>query len=78
MSDKFYCMYCGDSASSIYSLTSRTCHNNPESNNHIPYEGSEKDKYTCKYCGDQSTSMYSLTNRTCFKSPNGKHIPSIH
>jgi hypothetical protein len=37
MSDKVYCMYCGnDSYSNIKSLTANSCSKNPNSKYHIP------------------------------------------
>ena len=76
-SPKYYCKYCGDSATSIHSLTFRSCSQNPEGKNHVPYEGSEKKQYYCMYCGDSATSIHSLTFRSCSKNPYGKkHVPA--
>lgn len=73
----YYCKYCGDSGSSIRSLTNGRCSKNPTIQKyHVPYEGREKSKYYCKYCGDSSSSIRSLTNGRCSKNPMSEyHIP---
>ena len=77
MSDKFYCKWCGQSYSSVSSLTSGLCSRNPEGNRHELYEGSEKSQYTCKYCGQKYSSLSSLTLGICSKSPHKKHHPAL-
>lgn len=84
MAQKFYCEYCGHSASSVQSLTAAYCFRHPNGTNkgkHKLYEGSEKSKYTCKYCGHQASSIQSLTSAYCFRHPNGtnkgKHAPAL-
>lgn len=68
-----YCQYCGTSRSSISSLTSSSCRNNPNGSHHAPYEGDEKSKYECKYCGTSRSSILSLTSSSCSKNTDGKH-----
>jgi len=49
---KFYCEYCGNSASSVSILAGGWCGRHPDGCNkgkHKLYEGGEKPKYTCKY-----------------------------
>ena len=68
----YYCVYCGQKASSISLLTSSACSRHPNGNfngKHEPYQGTEKSKYICKYCGLQASSISSLTS-----SP----VPNIH
>ena len=84
MSQKFYCQYCGTSASSVSSLTNGSCSKHPAGNykgNHALYEGGEKSQYTCKYCGNQASSISSLTNGSCSRHPNGSykghHAPAL-
>ncbi len=70
----FYCEFCGTKASSISSLTSRSCHRHPSGagkGKHKLYEGSEKSKYNCKYCGTSSSFITSLVGSTCHRHPDG-------
>ena len=71
---KFYCKYCGASASSVSGLTNGSCRKSPN-NHHQPYEGAESKKYTCKFCGSSASSISGLTNGSCRKSDNGHHQP---
>jgi transcription elongation factor Elf1 len=84
MGEKFYCKYCGTSASSIASLTNNSCHRHPSGagkGKHVLYEGSEKSQYTCKFCGTKASSIASLTNNSCSRHPSGpskgKHEPAL-
>lgn len=77
MAEKFYCKWCGQSYSSVSSLTSGSCSRNPEGKRHELYEGSEKTQYTCKYCGQKYSSISSLTSGSCSKSPHKKHHPAM-
>ena len=84
MAQKFYCEYCGHSASSVQSLTAGSCVRHPNGANkgkHKLYEGSEKSRYTCKYCGHSASSITSLTAGSCVRHPNGqnkgKHAPAL-
>lgn len=73
---KYYCAYCGTSASSVQSLTGGTCARHPDGSHkgrHAVYEGSEQARYTCKYCGTTASSIQSLTGGTCARHPNGAH-----
>jgi hypothetical protein len=81
---KFYCEYCGQSYSSVASLSAQPCQKYPYGFNkgkHKLYEGSEKSKYTCKYCGQQHSSISSLVAQPCRKHPDGsnkgKHAPAL-
>jgi aspartate carbamoyltransferase regulatory subunit len=81
---KFQCKYCGNSASSISSLTAGSCFHHPLGSNsgkHALYEGSEKPKYSCKYCGNTASSISSLTGGSCFRHPigsnKGRHEPAL-
>lgn len=81
---KFYCEYCGTSASSVSSLTGGSCQRHPNGaykGKHKLYEGSEKSKYTCKYCGTSASSIASLTGGSCQRHPDGaykgKHAPAL-
>lgn len=81
---KFYCEYCGTSASSVSSLTAGNCLRHPNGahkGKHKLYEGSEKSKYTCKYCGTSASSLSALTAGNCLRHPNGahkgKHAPAL-
>ena len=81
---KFYCEYCGQSFSSVSSLTAGSCCRHPNGSckgRHKLYEGSEKPRYTCKYCGQQFTSISSMTAGSCYRHPNGsckgKHAPAL-
>lgn len=81
---KFYCEYCGTSASSVNSLTAGNCLRHPNGalkGRHKLYEGSEKSKYTCKYCGTSNSTISSLTAGNCLRHPNGalkgKHAPAL-
>ena len=71
---KFYCMYCGHSAGSVFGLTNSSCRNSP-TGKHVPYSGADQSKYTCKYCGHSASSIFSLTNSSCRNSPTGHHVP---
>jgi DNA-directed RNA polymerase subunit RPC12/RpoP len=71
MADKVYCKKCGDDASSVQNLTSRTCRRGGK---HELYEGPIQSKYYCKKCGDDAGSISSLTGRTCRKG--GNHEPA--
>ena len=80
----FYCEYCGNSRSSVSSLTTSSCSLHPLGSNkgkHKLYEGSEKEKYTCKYCGNDRSSLSSLVSSSCSRHPNGsnkgKHSPAL-
>ena len=79
---KCYCKYCGDTRSSVKSLTTNACANHPNGSNkgkHILYESTEKSEYTCKYCGDTRSSIKSLTTNTCANHPNkGNHVPALY
>jgi transcription elongation factor Elf1 len=75
MAEKFYCKYCGQSFSSVQSLTQNWCLKNPAGKSgqrHVLYEGGEKAQYTCKYCGQKFASLQSLTHNWCLKNPAGK------
>jgi len=74
--NKFFCMYCGSTYSSISTMTSFSCRKSP-TGNHVPYEGSEKSKYICKYCGSSYSSISTMTSFSCKKSPTGNHVPMI-
>ena len=81
---KFYCEYCGHSASSVQSLTASSCYRHPKGPNkgrHKLYEGGEKSKYTCKYCGHQASSIQTLISSSCFRHPDGpnkgRHAPAL-
>ena len=81
---RFYCKYCGQSASSIQNLTGWSCPrhpNGPNKGKHALYEGSEKSQYTCKYCGAQRSSIVNLTAGSCPRHPagpnKGKHSPAL-
>ena len=80
----FYCEYCGQSFSSVSSLTANSCSRHPLGSNkgkHKLYEGSEKTKYTCKYCGTSFNTISSLTANSCSRhldgSNKGKHAPAL-
>jgi hypothetical protein len=72
---KFYCMYCGNSASTISNLTGSSCKKNHEGKKHVPYSGSSPEKCTCKYCGSSASTISNLTGSSCKNSPNKYHIP---
>lgn len=72
---RYYCKWCGSSASSVSSLTSGSCSKNPVGRKHEPYEGEEKKFYFCKYCGTRGSSISSLTSGSCSKSPTKRHVP---
>lgn len=81
---KFYCEYCGNSYSSVQSLTGSTCSRHPDGSGkgrHKLYEGSEKAQYTCKFCGNKYSSIASLTGATCSRHPagsgKGRHAPAM-
>jgi len=77
---KYYCKYCGASASSVSSLTAGSCSRNPvKGGKHVLYEGSEKSQYVCKYCGIKASTISTLTAGTCYRHPNkgGKHEPML-
>lgn len=81
---KFYCEYCGCSASSVVSLTACSCPSHPDGPNkgkHKLYEGTEKPRYICKYCGYTYSSIRSLTACSCPRHPKGpnkgKHAPAL-
>jgi len=80
----YHCKYCGNSASSVSSLTSAACFRHPDGPNkgkHALYEGGEKSQYTCKNCGNKFSSLSSLTSSACFRHPDGankgKHAPAL-
>ena len=82
MSEKFFCEYCGQSFSSVSSLTGIYCSRHPDGANkgkHKLYEGGEKSQYTCKYCGQKFSSISSLTGNYCSRHPDGKgkHAPAL-
>jgi transcription elongation factor Elf1 len=77
MAEKFYCKWCGQSYSSVSTLTATSCSRNPEGKKHELYEGSEKAQYTCKYCGQKYSSLSTLTATSCSKSPHKKHHPAM-
>jgi transcription elongation factor Elf1 len=77
MAEKFYCKWCGQSYSSVATLTATSCSRNPEGKKHELYEGSEKSQYTCKYCGQKYSSLSTLTATSCSKSPHKKHHPAM-
>lgn len=81
---KFYCEYCGATASSVASLTINNCLHHPNGSlkgKHKLYEGSEKSMYTCKYCGQKFTTIASMTINNCLRHPNGslkgRHAPAL-
>ena len=81
---KFYCEYCGTSASSVASLTGGNCYRHPAGNGkgrHKLYEGIEKSQYTCKYCGQMASTISSLTGGNCYRHPlgngKGRHAPAL-
>lgn len=81
---KFYCEYCGYSASSVVYLTAGNCTrhpNGPGKGKHKLYEGTEKQQYTCKYCGRTYPTIQSMTAGLCMRHPNGagkgKHAPAL-
>jgi hypothetical protein len=81
---KYYCKYCGTSASSVSGLTINSCSRHPLGPNkgkHVLYEGSEKAQYVCKYCGTKASSISGLTINSCSRHPNGsnkgKHEPAL-
>jgi len=84
MSEKYFCKYCGITASSVSSLTAGHCPKYPSGTMkgfHIPYQGSEKTQYTCQYCGIKASSISSLTAGHCPKHPSGAmkgyHEPTL-
>ncbi len=74
---KYYCKWCGRSASSERSLESQTCRQNPNSDRHEVYEGGERSVYTCKYCGKNYDSIRDLTSRHCSRGPLKNHVPAV-
>jgi DNA-directed RNA polymerase subunit RPC12/RpoP len=81
---KVFCKFCGQSFSSVQSLTSTSCSMHPDGVNkgkHALYEGQEKSQYICKFCGQKSSSISTLTHTSCSKHPNGvnkgKHSPAL-
>lgn len=79
---KYYCKYCGQSFSSINSLTAYQCNRHPDGRgmHHELYEGEEKSQYTCKYCGLKFNSLTSLTAYQCNRHPDGRgnhHEPAL-
>ena len=82
--EKYYCEYCGTSASTVSHLTGNSCSRHPNGlgkGKHSLYQGSEKSKYTCKYCGTTASTISHLTGNTCSRHPNGagkgKHSPAL-
>ena len=75
--DKYYCKYCGQSYSSISSLTSTNCPRHPGGSykgRHAVYEGDQDNtKYLCRYCGQSYSTISSLTSSKCPRHPEGSY-----
>ncbi len=81
---KFFCKYCGQSFSSISSLTANKCGRHPDgtfAGRHALYQGDEKPRYSCEFCGYSSSSISSLTANKCPRHPDGhyagRHSPAL-
>lgn len=81
---KYYCEYCGASASTVSGLTANSCSKHPAGSykgRHSLYQGTEKQKYTCKFCGTNASSISGLTANSCSRHPNGSykgyHSPAL-
>lgn len=75
---RYYCKYCGYSAGDIFTLTHRTCNNNPygKNQNHSLYQGDPNGPFYCEYCGYSNRDLFQFTHRDCGLNPYGKtHSP---
>lgn len=70
---KYYCKWCGQSFSSVQSMSSAKCRKNPNGDYHELYEGSEKSKYQCKWCGQSFPSLFVMGGAKCRKNPHNDH-----
>jgi len=82
---KYYCEYCGSTASSVAALVAASCPRHPASafkGKHKLYDGTEKAQYTCKFCGTKAPSIATLIASDCQRHPDGafkgKHAPALH